>query len=109
MSEARNRNRRRWGIIYSPKIGATRPMGRWKEISEYLAEKEVAYDFFCAGSANDVECQALKYANNGFDTVVVIGGDGALQDALTGLLASGRANEVALGIVPNGIENDFAS
>ncbi|MBO7193501.1 MAG: lipid kinase [Bacteroidaceae bacterium] len=109
MSEARNRNRRRWGIIYSPKIGATRPMGRWKEISEYLAEKEVAYDFFCAGSANDVECQALKYANNGFDTVVVIGGDGALQDALNGLLASGRANEVALGIVPNGIENDFAS
>lgn len=109
MSEMINRNRRRWGIIYLPMIGALRPMRRWKEMREYLAEKEVEYDFFCADTPNSVECQSLKYANNGYEIIVVIGGDGALQDALNGVMASGRANEVAVGIVPNGIANDFSS
>ena len=109
MGELKSVDRHRWGIIYFPMIGAFRPMRRWKEISEYLAEKEVVYDFFCAGTASDVELQSLKYANEGYCTIVVIGGDGALQDALNGILASGRAGEVALGVVPNGIANDFAS
>ena len=60
MSEAISRNRRRWGIIYLPKIGAISPMRRWKEIREYIEEKKVEYDFFCADTANSVECQALK-------------------------------------------------
>lgn len=108
MSEVKNRNRRRWGIIYMPMIGALRPMKRWKEIREYIEEKNVEYDFFCADTANSIECRALKYANEGYDTIVVIGGDGALLDALNGLMASCRAGEVALGLVPNGIANDFA-
>lgn len=109
MSEPRNMDRRRWGIIYMPMIGALRPMKRWNLIREYLDEKEVAYDFFCADTANSVECRALKYANDGYSTIVVIGGDGALQDALNGLMASYRASEVALGIIPNGIANDYSS
>lgn len=109
MSEVRNRNRRRWGIIYFPMIGALRPMRRWNEIREYIEEKGIQYDFYCAGTANSVECQVLKYVSDGHDTIVVIGGDGALQDALNGLMASGRANEVSLGIIPNGIANDYSA
>ena len=109
MSELRNRNRRRWGIIYLPMIGALRPMRLWNEIREYIEEKEVEYDYFCADTANSVECQSLKYVNDGYDTIVLIGGDGALQDALNGVMASDRAAEVAIGIIPNGIANGFAS
>lgn len=109
MSDLRNRNRRRWGIIYAPMIGALKPMKRWKEIREYIEEKKVEYDFFCAADAAAVESRALEYANEGYDTIVLIGGDGALQDALNGVMASERAHEVALGIVPNGIANDFAT
>lgn len=109
MSEARGKDRHRWGIIYLPMIGALKPMKRWNMIREYLEEKEVAYDFFCADTANSVECRALKYANEGYYTIVVIGGDGALQDALNGLMASYRAAEVALGIIPNGIANDYSA
>ena len=109
MSEARGKDRHRWGIIYMPMIGALKPMKRWNMIREYLEEKGVAYDFFCADTANSVECQALKYANDGYNTIVVVGGDGALQDALNGLMASYRAAEVALGIIPNGIANDYST
>lgn len=109
MSELRNRNRRRWGIIYSPKMGSIRPMKRWKEIREYLAEKGVEYDFFCAGKRELVEQQAYTYAGNGYDTIVIIGGDGSLQDAINGIMASGKVDDVSLGIIPNGIANDFAN
>lgn len=109
MSEPMNCNRRRWGIIYFPMIGAFKPMRRWNEMREYIEEKEVEYDFFCADAPDSVERQAFEYACNGYGTIVVIGGDGALQDALNGIMASGRANEVSLGIIPNGIANDYAA
>ena len=109
MSEVRSKDRHCWGIIYVPMIGALNPMKRWNLIREYLDEREVSYDFFCTDTANSVESQALKYANDGYNVIVVIGGDGALQDALNGLMASSRAAEVALGIIPNGIANDYSS
>ena len=107
MNEVNNRNRRRWGIIYSPMIGALRPMKRWKEIREYLAEKEIEYDFYRADNEADAERQSLKYANEGYGILLLIGGDGLIQDALNGVMASERAGEIAVGIVPNGIANDF--
>ena len=102
-------NRHRWGIIYTPKVGAVRPMKRWSEIREYLVAKGVEYDFLESENFGSAERQARMFADNGYETIVVIGGDGALQDALNGLLSSERAGNVALGIIPNGIANDFAS
>ena len=39
---------------------------------------------------------------------VVVGGDGALQDALNGIMLSENSGKVSLGIIPNGIANDFS-
>lgn len=108
MIESINKNKRRWGIIYTPKIGSALPMRRWKEIREYLAEKHVEYDFVCAEPGEPVERQAYSYAVDGHDTIVLIGGDGALQDAINGIVASGKIGDVLLGIIPNGIANDYA-
>lgn len=102
-------NRRRWGIIYSPKTGVVRPMKRWKEIRGYLVEKGVEYDFLESENYGSAERQARIFADNGYETIVVVGGDGVLQDALNGILSSERAGNVSLGIIPNGIANDFAS
>ena len=65
MSDVKPVDRRRWGIIYMPKIGVLRPMKRWDEVRDYLAEKGVEYDFFCADTSASVECKALEYANGG--------------------------------------------
>lgn len=109
MAEMRSRNKRRWGIIFAPRIGALRPMTRWKEMREYLHEKGVEYDFVLSDGDGAAERQAKEFADNGYDTVVVIGGDGALQDALNGIFASANAKDVTLGLIPNGIANDFAA
>lgn len=102
-------NRHRWGIIYSPKAGTVRPMKLWSEIREYLVSKGVEYDFLESENFGSAERQARMFADNGYETIVVVGGDGVLQDALNGILSSKRADKVALGIIPNGVANDFAS
>lgn len=109
MSENLNRNRRRWGIIYSPKVGALRPMKKWKEIRDYLRDKGVEYDFIQSENFGSIERQARMFADNGYETIVVIGGDGVLQDAINGIMASANRSSVSLGIVPCGIANDFAA
>ena len=102
-------NRHRWGIIYSPKSGVVRPMKRWKEIREYLVSKGVEYDYLESENYGSAERQARMFADNGYETIVVVGGDGVLQDALNGVLSSQRAANISLGIIPNGIANDYAS
>ena len=49
-------------------------------------------------------------ANNGYRTIVIVGGDGALNDAINGIMSSNAEDkrEIAIGIIPNGIGNDFA-
>lgn len=104
-----NKNRHRWGVIYCPRIGSLSPQKRWREISEYLKEKHVEYDCIQSEDYTSLERQAMMLADNGYETIVVIGGDGALQDVINGIMASKNAERVALGIIPNGIANDYAS
>lgn len=109
MSNNSNRNRHRWGIIYCPRIGTLSPQKRWREISEYLKEKHVEYDCIQSEDYTSLERQATMLSDNGYETIVVIGGDGALQDVINGIMASKNADRVALGIIPNGIANDYAA
>ncbi len=108
MVTSRLNDRRRWGIIYCPRIGAVNKIKKWREIRTYLIEKGVAYDYIQSEDYGSVERLARMLADNGYETVVVVGGDGAIQDALNGIMASENRANVALGIIPNGIANDFA-
>lgn len=50
------------------------------------------------------------WQNNGYRTIVIVGGDGALNDAINGIMLSDAEDKenIALGMIPNGIGNDFA-
>ncbi len=100
----------KWGIIYNPKAGTRKVQKRWKEIKEYMDSKGVDYDYVQSEGFGSVERLAGILANNGYRTIVVVGGDGALNDALNGIMNSNaeKKDEIAIGIIPNGIGNDFA-
>lgn len=102
-------NRHRWGIIYCPRIGSFSPRKRWNEIRDYLKERHVEFDYIQSEDYTSLERQARMLADNGYETIVVVGGDGALQDVINGIMNSENAGRVSLGIIPNGIANDFAS
>ena len=100
----------KWGVIYNPKAGTRKVQKRWKEIKEYMDSRGVSYDYVQSEGFGSVERLAGILANNGYRTIVVVGGDGALNDAINGIMSSNAEDkrEIAIGIIPNGIGNDFA-
>lgn len=100
----------RWGIIYNPKAGSRKTQKRWNKIREYMEERGVLFDYLQSEGYGSVERLACMLANNGYRTIVVVGGDGAINDAVNGIMTScvEHKSEIALGIIPNGIGNDFA-
>jgi YegS/Rv2252/BmrU family lipid kinase len=51
---------------------------------------------------------AATAATQGIDTVIVIGGDGTVNEVVNGLLTSGRDPLPRVGIIPAGSSNDFS-
>ena len=105
-----NKEQKKWGIIYNPKAGTRKVQKRWQEIKDYMDSRGVAYDYVQSEGFGSVERLAGILAENGYRTIVIVGGDGALNDAINGIMHSqAEAKEdIALGIIPNGIGNDFA-
>lgn len=100
----------RWGLIYNPKAGSRKAQKRWAEIREYMESCNVKFDYVQSEGFGSVERLAKTLANNGYRTIVVVGGDGAINDAVNGIMLSDveNKNDIAFGIIPNGIGNDFA-
>ena len=100
----------RWGILYCPKHGLTSPTRRWKKVERYLKEYGIRYDFVQSESSYSVVRLISMFIENGYKTIVVVGGDSALNDAVNCLMGVGKElrDTIALGVIPNGMMNDFA-
>lgn len=101
---------RRWGILYCPKGPRGRKQRQWERIHKELDEQKVAYDFVQSENAESVERLVTMLINNGYKTIVIVGGDSALNDAANCLMSAEKQvrDSVALGVIPNGVLNDFA-
>ena len=73
----------KWGILYCPKGGLiSRPQRRWERIEKALEEQNVAFDKIQSESVGSVERLIKMMINNGYKTIVIVGGDSALNDAV---------------------------
>jgi len=100
----------RWGIIYCPRTGFTSPRKRWEKIQKALDERKVQYDMVQSETSESVERLVRMMISNGYKTLIVVGGDSALNDAVNCLMMEEKSvrDEIALGVIPNGVMNDFA-
>ncbi len=100
----------RWGILYCPKKGLTGRRGQWAKVQRALDERGVLYDFVQSENTESVERLMRMLINNGYKTIVVVGGDSALNDAVNCLMAVEKSERdgIVLGVIPNGLVNDFA-
>ena len=75
-----------------------------------MEERKVQFDYVQSEGFGSIERLARTMANNGYRTIVVVGGDGAINEAVNGIMHSEVEDkrDIALGIIPNGIGNDFA-
>lgn len=101
------------GIIYCPTYRPfTSPAKRWEKIAAALEANGLRnYDMIQSESAGSVERLVNMLIANGYETIVIAGGDSALNDAVSCLMKVERRvrERVALGVIPNGVMNDFAS
>jgi diacylglycerol kinase family enzyme len=70
----------------------------------------VAYDFVQSETSGSVERLVRMMISNGYKTIIIAGGDSALNDAANCLMQEEKSvrDEIALGVIPNGVMNDFA-
>ena len=72
----------RWAILYCPKAGISNKRKRWEKIQKVLDERKVEYDFVQSETANSVERLMRMLISNGYKTIIIVGGDSALNDAV---------------------------
>jgi len=101
---------KRWGVLYCPKHDDLKKNKRWRKIEKCLNDSGISYDFVQSESMAGVERLVRMLINNGYKTIVIVGGDSALNDAVNCLMSieSKERNEISLGVIPNGLINDFA-
>ncbi|MDY4667074.1 MAG: diacylglycerol kinase family protein [Prevotella sp.] len=102
---------KRWGILFCPKGGLLNSMHRrWQRIEKALNAQHVQYDMVQSESMGSVERLVKMMINNGYKTIVIVGGDSALNDAVNCLMQVDKSvrDTISLGVIPNGMMNDFA-
>lgn len=100
----------RWGILYCPRNGIKSKRKRWERLQRELDLRGVRYDMVQSENSDSVERLVAMLIRNGYKTIVIVGGDSALNDAVNCLMneESTVRSGVWLGVVPNGTLNDFA-
>ncbi|MCL2615240.1 MAG: acylglycerol kinase family protein [Dehalococcoidia bacterium] len=95
-------------IIINPVAGNRRDTSRrWSDIESLLRQGGLSFDFqFTEGRGHALELSLLA-ANEGYDLLVAVGGDGTIHEVVNGLLSSANSKSVALGIIGTGTGNDF--
>ena len=100
----------RWGILYCPKHGRSASKKRWGKIENCLRAQGIDFDFVQSEKQEGVVRLVNMLISNGYKTIIIVGGDSALNDAVNCLMSADKdtRESIALGLIPNGMMNDFA-
>lgn len=71
-----------------------------------LKERGAEYDVFRSEKTGDIRREVARLTEEGETTVVAVGGDGTLNEVLSGIVDPART---ILGLIPAGTGNDFAA
>ena len=69
----------------------------------YRLEVRVTWEAGCAAR------YAAEAVNDGVDVAIAAGGDGTINEVANGVLQASPSSEIAIGVVPYGTANDFAT
>ena len=93
-------------FIYNPKAGRQKARAMLPELLEQFAQQDYEIVAFPTGKRGDATERARHAA--GFDRVVCCGGDGTMNEVITGLLDIPAEKRPPVGYVPAGSANDYA-
>lgn len=95
-------------FIYNPKSGKGKIKTALFDIIDIFTKSDYNVTVHPTQCRNDCKNTVENNASN-YDVVVVSGGDGTLNEAVTGMLNISAKNRVPIGYIPSGTMNDFAN
>ena len=88
----------RWGLNRS----------RVRRAEDFLDKNKFIFSSFTTDYPGHAREIATEAAIQKVDTIVVLGGDGTLNEVINGVLATGCSQIPRIGIIPSGSSNDFS-
>ena len=101
----------RWGIIYCPKNGLlSSPEKRWEHTERCLLSHGIEFDMVQSENPRSVDRLVRMLVSNGYKLLSSMVETPALNDAVNYLmlLEPEERDKITLGVIPNGVLNDFA-
>lgn len=92
-------------LIINPKAGKKKPMSTLTDILDVFGRHGIKVTSMSTTGPGDAQRFTAERAGE-FDAVVCCGGDGTLNEVITGLMSSSLS--VPIGYIPMGTANDFA-
>ncbi len=94
-------------FIYNPKSGKSKVIKKIKYIEDTLSDNGYKVTVYDTKGPKDAIVCANKASELEYDLIVVAGGDGTLNEVITGVVQSGNKN-IKIGYLPMGTTNDVA-
>ncbi|MDM8000965.1 MAG: diacylglycerol kinase family lipid kinase [Dehalococcoidia bacterium] len=94
--------------MVNPTSGATSARRRWPRIKSLLEDAGLAFDSVITEGPMHAMELAGEAADRGYGLVVVVGGDGTINEAVNGLIGPDGKGKADLGVICTGTANDFA-
>lgn len=98
-----------WQIILNPNAQDHKGLEHWTEIAAKLDANHIRYELHEANGSHSGMETAQKLCQEGHRHLMVIGGDGTINEVVNGIFTSGvDTHEVFLAVIPHGRGNDWA-
>jgi len=99
----------RWLIIVNPNAGVQKGAKEWPKIHRIIEKEEVDHDFLLTAHRDHAIHLTRKSIENGYRKIVVVGGDGTLNEVLNGIFLQQACpvSDITMGIIPIGTGNDW--
>ncbi len=96
-------------VVFNPRSGGGKAERQWPDIARLLGDRLGPFEVRRTASSGHAIMLARKLLDQGFDRIIVAGGDGTTSEAANGFLRDDRPvnPDAALGLLPLGTGGDF--
>jgi len=98
-----------WFVIVNPNAGKRKGEKDWLEIAAQLTAAGIEYASVFTEHRGHAVMLTRKYVENGYRNIIVVGGDGTLNEVVNGIFTQARvpSEKITLAMIPVGTGNDW--
>lgn len=93
-------------VIVNPVAGAYSTRRKWPHINNRLKDIGLSFDYEYTEDVGHATELARAAADEGYQNIVAVGGDGTVHEVANGILSS-NSSDIALGVISTGTGSDF--